>query len=136
MYNLITSENESKYSITAFFLPVFLLFECYLTNLRISLVTQMVKNPPAMQETWVRSLGWENPLEEGMATHSSILAWRIPMYRGAWLATVRGHKESDTTEQLSMDYFKNLQLKLSASLPQLILLTKLFPKVDPPKSWV
>ena len=90
MYNLITSENESKYSITAFFLPVFLLFECYLTNLRISLVTQMVKNPPAMQETWVRSLGWENPLEEGMATHSSILAWRIPMYRGAWLATVQG----------------------------------------------
>ena len=43
-----------------------------------SLVTQMVKNPPAMQETWVRSLGWEDTLEEGMATHSSILAWRIP----------------------------------------------------------
>ena len=38
----------------------------------------MVKNLPAMLETWVRSLGWENPLEEGMATHSSILAWRIP----------------------------------------------------------
>ena len=38
----------------------------------------MVKNPPAMQETWVRSLGWEDPLEKGMATHSSILAWRIP----------------------------------------------------------
>ena len=38
----------------------------------------MVKNLPAMQETWVRSLGWENPLEKGMATHSSILAWRIP----------------------------------------------------------
>ena len=37
-----------------------------------------VKNPPAMQETWVRSLGWEDPLEEGMATHSSILAWEIP----------------------------------------------------------
>ena len=36
------------------------------------------KNPPAMQETWVRSLGWEDPLEKGMATHSSILAWRIP----------------------------------------------------------
>ena len=43
-----------------------------------SLVAQMVKNPPAMWETWVRSLGWEDPLEEGMATHSSILAWRIP----------------------------------------------------------
>ena len=43
-----------------------------------SLVTQMVNNPPAMWETWVQSLGWEDPLEEGMATHSSILAWRIP----------------------------------------------------------
>ena len=43
-----------------------------------SLVAPMVKNLPAMQETWVRSLGWEDPLEEGMATHSSILPWRIP----------------------------------------------------------
>ena len=43
----------------------------------------MVKNPPATQETWVQSLGWEGPLEEGMATHSNILAWRIPMDRGA-----------------------------------------------------
>ena len=42
------------------------------------LVAQTVKNLPAMRETWVRSLGWEDPLEEGMATHSSILAWRIP----------------------------------------------------------
>ena len=43
-----------------------------------SLLAQMVKNPPAMQETWVQSLGWEDPLEKGIATHSSILAWRIP----------------------------------------------------------
>ena len=43
-----------------------------------SLVAQMVKNPPTMQETWVRSLGWEDLLEKGKATHSSILAWRIP----------------------------------------------------------
>ena len=43
-----------------------------------SLVAQMVQNPPTMQETWVRSLGWEDPLEKGTATHSSILAWRIP----------------------------------------------------------
>ena len=42
------------------------------------LVAQMVKNLPVMQETWVQSLGWEDPLEKGMATHSSILAWRIP----------------------------------------------------------
>ena len=41
-------------------------------------VAQMVKNPPAMQETWVQSLGWDDSLENGMATHSSILAWRIP----------------------------------------------------------
>ena len=65
---------------------------------RASLVVQMVKNPPAMWETWVRSLGWEDPLEEGMATHSSILAWRIPVDRRAWKATVQGRKESDTTE--------------------------------------
>ena len=51
-----------------------------------SLVAQTVKNLPAMQETWVWPLGWEDPLEEGMATHSSILAWRIPMDRGAWRA--------------------------------------------------
>ena len=56
----------------------------------------MVKNPPAMQETWVRSLGWEDPLEEGMAAHSSILSWRIPMDRGAWRATVHGVAKSLT----------------------------------------
>ena len=43
-----------------------------------SLVAQLVKNPPAVQETWVQSLGWEDPLEKGKAVHSSILAWRIP----------------------------------------------------------
>ena len=48
----------------------------------------MVKNPPAVQETWVRSLGWEGPLGECMETHSSILAWRIPTDREAWRATV------------------------------------------------
>ena len=46
--------------------------------IRASLVAQLVKNLPAMWETWVRSLGWEDPLEKGTATHSSILAWRIP----------------------------------------------------------
>ena len=45
---------------------------------------------PAMQETWIRSLGWEDPLEKDMATHPSILAWRIPMDRGAWQVTVHG----------------------------------------------
>ena len=47
-------------------------------HLGVSLVAQAVKNPPAIQETRVQSLGWEDPLEKGMATHSSILAWRIP----------------------------------------------------------
>ena len=62
----------------------------------------MVKHLPAMLETWVRSYSWKDPLEVGMATHSSILAWRIPMKRGAWQAIVhRGRKESDTTERLS-----------------------------------
>ena len=61
-----------------------------------SLVAQMVKNLPAMQETWARSLGWEDLLEKEMATYSSILAWRIPMDRGAWRATVHGVAESQT----------------------------------------
>ena len=59
-------------------------------------MAQLVKNLPEMQETWVRSLGWEDPLEEGMATHSSILACRIPMDRGAWRATVHGIAKSQT----------------------------------------
>ena len=65
--------------------------------LRASLVAQMVKNLAAMQEPQERkilSLGWKDPLEKGMATHSSILAWRIPMDRGAWQATVHGVAKS------------------------------------------
>ena len=53
-------------------------------------MAQMVKNLPAMQETWVRSLGWEESMETGMATHSSIFAWRTPVNRGVWWATVHG----------------------------------------------
>ena len=62
----------------------------------------MVKNLPAMRKTWILSLGWEDPLEVYMATHSSILTWRIPKDRGAWQATVSpwGGKESDMTERL------------------------------------
>ena len=55
-----------------------------------SLVTHLVKNSPTMWETWIRSLGWEDPLEESMVTQSNILAWRIAMDRGAWKATVHG----------------------------------------------
>ena len=52
--------------------------DCQLQYSWASLVVQTIKNLPAVQETWVRSLGWEDPLEKGMTTHSSILAWRIP----------------------------------------------------------
>ena len=68
-------------------------------GLRDSLVAQMVKNPPAIRETWVQSLGWEEPLEDGMATHSSFLAWNIPMDRGAWRTTV--HEVSKIQTRLS-----------------------------------
>ena len=60
------------------------------------LVAQMVKNSPTMWETWVWSLVWEDPLEEGMAIHSSILAWRIPLDREAWWATVHEVTKSQT----------------------------------------
>ena len=59
-------------------------------------LVQMVKNLPAMQETQVRSLGQEDPLEVDMATHSSILPWRIPIDRGAWQVTVHGVAKSQT----------------------------------------
>ena len=63
-------------------------------DIKAPLIAQLVKNPPAMWETWVQSLDWEDPLEKGKSTHSSILAWRIP-----W--TVQGCKESDMTERIS-----------------------------------
>ena len=63
-----------------------------------SLVAQMVKNPPAMPDTWVQPLDWEDPLEEGMTTHSCIRAWRNSMHRGARRPTVHGVAESDTTK--------------------------------------
>jgi len=70
---------------------------CQLSRLRrASLVAQMVKNPPEIWETWVQSLGWEDPLEEGMATHSSILAWRIRIDSEAWWVTVCGVTKSRT----------------------------------------
>ena len=68
-----------------------------------SLMAQMVKNLPALQETWVRSLGWEDPLEEGTATRSSILAWRI-----SWteeperLQSMKSQRVRHTTEQLTL----------------------------------
>ena len=69
-----------------------------------SSVTQMVKNLPAMWETWVQPLGWEDPMEKGMTIHSSILAWRNPMDRGAWWTIVHGVAESDTTDKAHSTY--------------------------------
>ena len=66
-------------------------------------MAQMVKNLPAMQETQVQSLGWEDPLEKGMTTHSSILARRIPRTQEPGGLQSWGHKESDTTEWLRLD---------------------------------
>ena len=68
-----------------------------------SLMAQLVKNPPAMRETWVRSVGWKDPLEKGKVTHSSILAWRIPWSR----------KELDTTEQVSLHFKHHIYLRIS-----------------------
>ena len=62
-------------------------------------MVQMVKNLPAIQKTWIGSLGWEDPLEKGMATHSSILAWGIPWTEEPGrLYSSWGHKESNMTE--------------------------------------
>ena len=61
-----------------------------------SLVAQTVRNPPVIQKTWVRALSWEDPLEEEMATHSSILAWQIPWREEP--ERLQGYKELDTTE--------------------------------------
>ena len=74
-------------------------------------MAQVVKSLPAMQETHVQSLGWEDPLEKGMVTHSSILAWRIP-----WTeepdGLQRDYKELDTTERLSLHALKALDSPL------------------------
>ena len=73
----------------------------------LSLVAKTVKNLPATQETWIQSLGWKDPLEKGMATHSSILAWRIP-YRGAWWAIV--HRVTKSRTRLSDKHLISLFL--------------------------
>ena len=72
----------------------------YLQYSWASLVAQLVKNPPAIRETWVRSLDWEDRLEKAKPTHSSILAWRIP-----WTVSPRVIKESDTTDRFSHFHF-------------------------------
>ena len=78
-----------------------------------SLVVQMVKNPPAMWDTWVRFLGWEDPLEDGMATHSSILACRIP-----WTEEP-GCKESEMTEVTEHARMHNIGQEVEVGLTSL-----------------
>ena len=80
-----------------------------MTLIWVSLVAQMVMSLLAVQEIWVRSLGQEDPLEKGVATHSSILAWRIP-----WTEDIVGHspwgcKESDMTERVKLSLFIHYQ---------------------------
>ena len=77
--------------------------------LQASLVAQLVKNPPAMWETWVQSLGWEDPLEKGKAPHSTALAWRIP-----WTVQSTGHRELDTAERLSLHFPSRSTQRLQA----------------------
>ena len=72
--------------------PTFMsLLEDCLSRIRASLVAQLVKNLPAVQESWVQSLGWEDPLEKGKASHSSVLAWRIPQTVSSMWSQGVGH---------------------------------------------
>ena len=83
-----------------------------------SLVTQMVKNLPAMQKTQVQPLGWEDPLAKGMATHSSILAWRIPKTKELEVYSLPGCKELDTTERPTLhNKFFNVTQETIPELP-------------------
>ena len=86
---LVTSENSDIIS-----------FRINYKDQWASLVAQLVMNPPAMWEIWLRSLDWEDPLEKGKATHSSILAWKIPQ-RSLAGYSLWGCRELDTTERLS-----------------------------------
>ena len=90
------------------FYPILKIPKCFSGHLDhiswASLAAQMVKSLPAMWETWVRSLHWEDPLEKEMATHSSILAWRIHRWRSLVGYGPRGHKELDMTKQLTLGH--------------------------------
>ena len=86
---------------------------------------QMVKNPPATQKIQVQSLGWEDPLQEKMATHSGILAWKIPGQRSLVGYSPWRRKESDMTEQLSM-HPQNAQAVLSIHSDGLCLVSDIF----------
>ena len=110
-------------------------------------MTQMVKNLPAMQKTQVQPLGWEDPLAKGMATHSSILAWRIPKTKELEVYSLPGCKELDTTERptLHNKFFNVTQetiLELPTTCPSLsqhslthILSSRIIKVSSVPPSW-
>ena len=81
-------------------------------EIKASLVVQLVKNPPAMWETWVQSLGWEDPLQKGNATHSSILAWRMPWTVWHGLTYLEIQREKSRCIQVSSAPAKNSLDKL------------------------
>ena len=91
---------QEMFYFLSLFLKNLLILHWSIADYRASLMAR-TKNPPAMWETWVLSLGWEDPLEEGMATHSSILAWRISWTEEPEGYSPWGHKESDVAERLS-----------------------------------
>ena len=87
----------------------------------------LVKNPPVMRETWVRSLGWEDHLEKEIATHSSILAWRIPVDRGVWWATVMGSQRvrHDWVTKHSTQHMSSLGLHTTITRWKILLASSL-----------
>ena len=85
---------------------IYLTIPLYFGGTWASLVAQLVNNPPAMQATPVLLLGWDNPLEKGQATHSRILAWRIP-WTGAWQATV--HEAAKSRTRLCDFHFQKIR---------------------------
>ena len=95
LYIIFTYDTLSQCLLRIHYVDVTVIYNMYKYNMA-SQVAHWVNNPPTMQEMWVRSLRREDPLEEGMAAHSGILAWRIPMDRGPWWATVHGVTKSRT----------------------------------------
>ena len=98
-------------------------------NLLITTWPQTVKRLPVIQETWVWSLGWEDPLEKEMATHSSTLAWKIPWMEEPSRLQSRGHKESDTTERLSFPFLSFTWLSLQQCVQEMHISVLSFPRI-------
>ena len=84
-----------------------------------SLVAQLVKNLPAVCKTWVQSLGWEDPLKKGKATHSSILAWRIHGLYSPW-----GRKESDTTDDFHFHFGLSCSFPCARNLVKMVVIKR------------